>query len=339
MDGHPASTLVEKNRARFRPVAYRAVHRRGARKVSRYLSTQEVGKLRSSLKKHDMKVAYLMLTPIVVLLTIFVVIPLIYAMYVSFYQWSFYKESVFVGWQNFERVWNDSKFWGSIWVGIKFVFYTVPAGFILAFLFAHVVKSLQGKLGILVKTSIYVPNVVSGVVASIIFIFIYDYQGGLANYLISLLGFEHQAWTSDMRTAMLSIAIPAVWLGFGYTTLIMLAGLNDIPASYYEAAEIDGAGWWTKMFYITIPMMKNVFLFVVVTGTVGAIQQFDLPYMMTGGGPLNTTMTPNLFIFNHFRGDPYLGYTIASALLLFLIVGFISSLMFRAFSSDKAIDS
>lgn len=286
-----------------------------------------------------MKVAYLMLAPIIVLLTTFVVIPLIYAAYVSFYQWSFYKESVFVGWQNFERVWNDDKFWGSIWVGIKFVLYTVPAGFVLAFLFAHVVKSLQGKLGSLVKTAIYVPNVVSGVVASIIFIFIYDYQGGLANYLLGLLGFEHQAWTTDMRTAMLSISVPAIWLGFGYTTLIMLAGLNDIPTSYYEAAEIDGAGWLTKMIYITIPLMKNVFLFVAVTGTVGAIQQFDLPYMMTGGGPLNTTMTPNLFIFNHFRSDPYLGYTIASALLLFLIVGFISSLMFRVFSSEKAIDS
>lgn len=117
----------------------------------------------------------------------------------------------------------------------------------------------------------------------------------------------------------------------------MLAGLNDIPRSYYEAAVIDGANAFHKMIYITIPLLRNIFLYILVVGVTGAIQQFDLPYMMTGGGPLNETMTPNLFIYNHFTSDPYMGYTISAALLLFLMLGGISAIIFKLFNSKKRV--
>ena len=101
----------------------------------------------------------------------------------------------------------------------------------------------------------------SGIIASTIFTFIYAYQGGFANYIVGLFGGQDQAWLNDVRTALLSLAVPAVWLGFGIATLIMLAGLLDIPESYYEAAELEGAGSLRKMLSITLPLTKNVNFF------------------------------------------------------------------------------
>ncbi|WP_083676500.1 sugar ABC transporter permease [Paenibacillus sp. FSL H8-0548] len=286
----------------------------------------------------DNVTAFTMLIPIVVLLTIFVVIPFIYALYVSFYDWSFYQDSEFVGWSNFSNVLSDPLFMMSIETGLKFALFVVPAQMILAFFFAHVIRGMGTKLSGFIKTSIYIPTIISGIIASIIFVFIYDYNAGLANVIVNMFGVENQAWLADAKTALGSIAIPAVWLGFGITSLIMLAGLLDIPESYYEAADLEGAGSWTKMVYITIPLMKNVVLYLLIVGFTGAIQQFELPLVMTGGGPLNETTTPNLYIFNHFRNDLLVGHSIASALLLFVVLGSISAIIFKVLNSEKAVD-
>lgn len=290
-------------------------------------------KNRASL--NDKRVIIIMLAPLLILLSIFVVIPLIYAAVVSFYEWSFYQDSVFIGLENFRRVLVDPKFYSAILTGLKFALIVVPTQLILSFLFASAIKSMSKKVGGFMKTSIYVPNVISGVVASTIFIFIYDFDGGIANAIATKLGFEQIAWLSDIKLALGSIAVPAIWIGFGMTTLVMLAGLNDIPNEYYEAAELDSANWFQKTIYITLPMMKNVFLYLLVMGFTGAMQQFDLPFMMTNGGPVSSTMTPNLFIFNHFKSDPYMGYTIAAALILFVILGTISFVFFRVFNRKE----
>ena len=282
--------------------------------------------------------AYLLLSPIVVLLTIFVIIPFLYAFKVSFYNWSFYQESTFVGFQNFYMVLTDDLFIESIWVGLKFAFLVVPAMLILSFLFANIIKNMGSGFASFVKTSIYIPTIISGIVASVIFVFIFDYAGGLANYVLGLFGVEPKAWLADVATALPSIAAPAVWLGFGLTTLIMLAGLHDIPKSYYEAAELEGAGTFIKMWYITIPLMRNVILYLLVTGFTAQISQFELSLVMTGGGPLSATTTPNLYILNHFRNDVMVGNSIAASLLLFVVLGSISAIIFRVLNSEKAID-
>lgn len=288
--------------------------------------------------RYDNKIAYIMLLPILILLTVFVIIPFVYAVNVSFYDWSFYQDSVFVGLRNFSNVLTDPLFTKSILIGLRFALMVVPAQLLLAFLFAHVIKSLGKRLSGFVKTSIYIPTIISGIIASIVFAFIYDYNAGLANYFLELLGMEKVAWLADVRTALGSIAVPVIWLGFGITALIMLAGLLDIPESYYEAAELEGAGVFARMTRITLPLMKNVILYLLVVGFTGAIQQFELPLVMTGGGPIDETLTPNLYIFNHFKNDVLVGHSIASALLLFLVLGTISAIIFKVLNSDKAVD-
>ena len=289
-------------------------------------------------RRRDTGMAYIMLAPVLILLSIFVVWPAIQAVYLSFFDWSFYTESEFVGWKNFHDVLVDPKFWDAVVRGLQFVVMTVPASLILSFLVATLATSVSRRVSSVLKVSIYIPSVISGVIASITFVIIYDYSGGLLNALINLFGAPNQAWLGDPRWALGAIAVPAVWLGLGISTLIMIAAMLDIPESLYEAAELEGANWWQRTRFITIPQMKNVLLYLLVVGFVGSIQQFELPLVMTGGGPNGATELPNLFIFNHFRGDAYVGYSIAAALLLFVVLGSISSLIFRIVNSEKLVD-
>lgn len=286
----------------------------------------------------DNKTAYWFLLPVVVLLGIFVIWPAIYAGYLSFQDWSFYKEPEFVGIRNYANVLKDPLFLATIGRGFAFVFLTVPVMLVLAFFFASLVVAVSRRAASFLKVSIYIPTIISAVIASIIFVLIYNYSGGLLNAFLGIFGVEPIAWIGDPKWALVAIAVPAIWLGMGLTSLIMVAAMVDIPAEYYEAAAMEGANWGQKTAYITIPQMKNVVLYLLITGFVAAIQQFELPLVMTQGGPLDSTTLPNLFIFNHFRLDVNVGYSIAAALLLFVVLGTISALVFKFVNSERLVD-
>lgn len=297
------------------------------------------GSGRSGPRKYrDSKIAYVLLAPAVILLGIFVIWPAVYAGYLSFQDWSFYKDPAFVGWRNYRYVLTDPLFWAAIRRGFVFVVMTVPIMLVLAFLFANLVVSVSRRMASVLKVSIYIPTIISTVITSIIFALIYEYSGGLLNATLAALGIKPVAWIGDPKWALIAIAVPAIWLGIGLTALIMVAGMVDIPTEYYEAASLEGANWRQQMFYITLPQLKNISLYLLVTGFVAALQQLDIPLIMTKGGPLDSTTLPNLFIFNHFRNDVNVGYSIAAALLLFVVLGSVSALMFKFVNSEKLVD-
>ena len=293
---------------------------------------------RDRYRFRDNKVAYWFLAPVLILLGIFVIWPAIYAIFLSFQDWSFYKDPEFVGIKNFTNVLNDPLFWRSIGRGFVFVFLTVPPMLILAFFFASLVVSVSRRFASLLKVSIYIPTIISGVITSIIFVLIYDYSGGLLNWFLGRFGVEPIAWLGDPAWSLLAIAVPAIWLGMGLTSLIMVAAMVDIPTEYYEAAAMEGANWRQKTVFTTLPQMKNIILYLLITGFVAAIQQFELPLVMTQGGPLDSTTLPNLFIFNHFRNDINVGYSIAAALLLFVVLGTVSAVIFKFVNSERLVD-
>jgi len=293
---------------------------------------------RNRYRYRDGWVAYAMILPVVVLLGIFVVWPAVYAGYLSFHDWSFYKDPAFVGIRNYTNVLSDPLFWAAIKRGFLFVLLTVPVMLVLAFAFASLIVSVSKRLSSLLKVSIYLPTIISAVITSIIFVLIYDYSGGLLNWALGAFGMTPRAWIGDPAYALVAIAVPAIWLGMGLTTLIMVAAMVDIPQEFYEAASLEGADWWQKTRYITLPQMKNVTLYLLVTGFVAAIQQFELPLVMTNGGPLDSTTLPNLFIFTHFRNDTNAGYSIAAALVMFVVLGSISALVFKFVNSEKLVD-
>ncbi len=286
----------------------------------------------------DSKLAYVLILPAMVLLGIFVIWPAIYATFLSFQDWSFYKPPVFVGLKNYADVLADPLFLDAIVRGFIFVLLTVPPMLVLAFFFASLVVSVARRFAGVLKVSIYVPTIVSTVITSIIFVLIYDYSGGLLNWFLAQFGVAPTAWIGDPAWALVAIAVPAIWLGMGLTSLIMVAAMIDVPIEYYEAASMEGANWRQKTVYITLPQMKNVLLYLLVTGFVVAIQQLDLPLIMTNGGPVNATMLPNLFIFTHFRNDINVGYSIAAALLLFAVLGSVSAIIFRFVNSERLVD-
>ncbi|WP_223622805.1 carbohydrate ABC transporter permease [Microbacterium sp. EST19A] len=299
---------------------------------------REARQRQNRYKYRDNKTAYWFLVPLVVLLGIFVIWPAIYAGFLSFQDWSFYKDPEFVGIRNYANVLKDPLFIATIGRGFLFVVMTVPPMLILAFLFASLVVAVSRRAASVLKVSIYIPTIISAVITSIIFVLIYNYSGGLLNAFLGIFGIDPIAWIGDPKWALLAVAVPAIWLGMGLTSLIMVAAMVDIPTEYYEAAAMEGANWGQKTAYITIPQMKNVMLYLLITGFVAAIQQFELPLVMTQGGPLDSTTLPNLFIFNHFRNDVNVGYSIAAALLLFVVLGTISALVFKFVNSERLVD-
>ncbi|WP_341947276.1 sugar ABC transporter permease [Microbacterium sp. LWH11-1.2] len=299
---------------------------------------REIRQRQNRYKYRDNRTAYWFLVPLVVLLGIFVIWPAIYAGYLSFQDWSFYKDPEFVGIRNYANVLKDPLFIATIGRGFLFVLMTVPAMLVLAFLFASLVVAVSRRAASVLKVSIYIPTIISAVITSIIFVLIYNYSGGLLNAFLGIFGVDPIAWIGDPKWALLAVAVPAIWLGMGLTSLIMVAAMVDIPTEYYEAAAMEGANWGQKTAYITIPQMKNVVLYLLITGFVAAIQQFELPLVMTQGGPLDSTTLPNLFIFNHFRNDVNVGYSIAAALLLFVVLGTISALVFKFVNSERLVD-
>ena len=298
------------------------------------------GQGRSGALRRSNLTGWLMIAPMVVLLAIFVIYPLVYSFYLSTFELSFYKDPTFVGLDFYGYVLDSPRFWNAMWVGVRLAIFIVPMSMLISFLLASFIRAVGGRLAAVLKTTIYIPTVISAVVASIIFIFMYRAQGGLINGLLSSFDVGPFAFLSDTDLVLPAMAVPAIWLGIGIATLIMLAGMLDIPEEYYEAASIDGASFLQKTRYITLPLLKNVLLFVLVTGAIAAIQQFELPLVMTNGGPVDASMTPNLYIFDQFRDPtPYArSFSLTASLLLFLVLGAITALIFRLVRSDKAVD-
>lgn len=285
--------------------------------------------------------AYLMILPSFLFLGIFVLVPLFMALSRSFTDWQFYAQSKYVGFSNFAMVLKNQLFHIAIKNILGFVAIIVPIQLVSSFLFAHVLRDMSPKISAYTKTAIYVPTVIAGVVASVIFLFIFNYQGGILNWFIRQLGGKRVPFLAEPTLAKWSVSIATLWMGFGYNSLIMYAGLQNIPQNYYEAAEVDGANAWDKLVRITIPAMRNIFILLLIGMMAGTLQMFDLPYLMMNGtgGPVNSTLTPMIYIYNNFKSPDYtMGYTVAAALLLMLIIGALNSIIFTLIGSQKAQD-
>jgi multiple sugar transport system permease protein len=283
--------------------------------------------------------AYLMIAPMVLLLAVFVIYPLGYAVWLSGHRISFYKPAVWVGLDFYRYVLTDPRFWHSLRVGLTYSAIVVPTGLVLAVLLASFIKTLSTGIASVLKVTVYVPAVIASVLTANIFVLVYQ-DAGIANTIVGIFGIGPVAWLNDPSLALAAVAVPGVWLGFGISTLIVLAAMLDIPSSYYESAALDGANAFQTMRYITLPLLRNVFVFLGVTGFTISLQEFLLPLIMTTGGPVDRTLTPNLFIINSFRDStPYAtSFSLAAALLLFVVLGSISLLIFTAISSVKAVD-
>lgn len=281
--------------------------------------------------------AYLMLLPAFVLLTVFVILPLCMALVRAFEN---YETKEFVGFDNFVYILKTPSFLKSF-LNVFLMAVIIVAGMVvLSFFFAIILQKMNNRLGTAAKIVIYVPYLISGIVASIVFLFLTNYGGGLISSVLLSLGKEPISFATEGIWPYVSVIVPTLWLGFGYNTLVMFAGLLNIPKEYYEAAKMDGAKAGARLWYITLPNMKNYFVLIIINLVTANLQMMEVPYIMTGGGPNEKTLTPVLYLFNSFRdpGRPQ-NVTTAGALLIMLLIMAVNIVVFRLVRSEKSMDA
>ncbi|QEH70898.1 sugar ABC transporter permease [Cellulosilyticum sp. WCF-2] len=253
---------------------------------------------------------------------VFVIGPAIYSMFLSFQNYNMLKpdQATWTWFENYKEVIKDPAFHQALYNTFKYSIVVVPVQTILSLLLAMVAnQKIKGKT--FFRVAYYVPAVTSAVAAASIFMFLFNTKG-IANQFLGLFGFEAVSWFNDPKFALPLAMIMAIWSTVGSQMLIFLAGLQDIPEEVYEAADMDGAGPWTRFIQITVPMLSSKTMFVLVVGMIGTLQMFDQAFIISGGvgGPLGSTTTVVLYLYNKAFGENRLGYGSAVAMLLFVII-------------------
>jgi len=251
----------------------------------------------------------------------FVAFPLIFSFILIFHKWNIITPMEFVGTRNFERLFQDMQFFKAITNTVLFLGIHIPLQIIAALLLA-VFLNQKIKFRGFFRALFFLPVVVSGVVITILWMQLYSNETGLINLILHKLGFAGVPWINDPAYAMPSIAVMATWKNVGLYVVLFLVGLQNIPASLYEAAQTDGANEVQKFFHITIPGLNNSMILVVILSTIGGFSLFIEPFVMTAGGPLNSTLSAILYIYNQAFYFGHMGYaaTLGFAFAFFVLI-------------------
>lgn len=270
---------------------------------------------------------YFFLAPFFTLFGVFMVYPLFDSIRLSAYSVRGMRSETFVGFENIERLVADPLFWTALWNTAYFaagsLLLQLPVALVLALLLSN--ARLKGRY--LFRLSFFSPVLISGVFIAVIFYLLYDRRYGLVN---KVLGSEIQ-WLQDPDLVMPALVLAGVWRWAGFNMVYFLAGLQSIRQELYEAAAVDGAGPWQSFIHVTIPALKPVIAFVVITSMIGSFQLFDLPYVLTEGGPGNASMTMVMYLYKHGFEFINLGYAATIGWALAVIIGVISIIQVRFF--------
>jgi lactose/L-arabinose transport system permease protein len=237
----------------------------------------------------------------------------------------------FVGLKNFELLFKDKVFWQSMSNGVILFFLYVPIMTFLALVLAVILNSKRVRGFRFFRTLLFIPYIMNIVAAGFTFRLLLNQKYGLVNALLGIFHIPAVPWLESVWGGRISLCLLVIWAWLGYNMVIMLAGLQTIPGELTEAALIDGASAIQAFFYVTIPLMRPVILFSVVLSTMGSFNLFSEIYNLTGGGPINATITPVILIFDQAFGNFRLGYASAMSYLYFLILFVLTLLQFRYF--------
>ena len=287
--------------------------------------------------RREARAGYLFVLPDALGLAVFLGVPMVMAVVFGFYNISGFGQYTWVGLENYKALFEDDLLVQSIKVSLVYAGVFVPLVFVAGLGLALLIRDAFPGLG-LIRTAVFLPNVLSLVVVGLIWQFMLVDQRGIANVFLESIGMSGRSWLGDPDTALASLILVSVWVFAGYYMLIFLSGLKDIPGEYYEAARLDGASRVDSFRYITWPLLKRTSFFVFLTAIIAAVtgpQAFDLVSVMTGGGPANSTSTVIFYIFQQAIQFNAYGYAsaIASVVMVFLIV--ITGVMFAVTKGGK----
>jgi len=277
---------------------------------------------------------YLFISPFYILFLIFGVYPILFSLYLSFTEWKGLGPIKFVGLRNFELLLKDKVFWQSVTNGAILFFLYVPIMTLMALVLAVILNSKRVRGFRFFRTLLFIPYIMNIVAAGFTFRLMLNQKYGLVNMMLEIVNIAPVPWLESVWGGRISLCLLVIWAWLGYNMVIMLAGLQTIPGELTEAALIDGASSTQAFFYVTIPLMRPVILFSVVLSTMGSFNLFSEIYNLTGGGPINATITPVIVIFNQAFGNFRLGYASAMAYLYFIILFVLTLLQFRYFGQQ-----
>ena len=270
---------------------------------------------------------YLFILPWIIGLILFDAGPIFASLGLSFTNWSLLSAPQWVGLQNYTHMIADPLFHKALWNSIYFGVASVGLGMVTSFLLALLLN--QKVFGMsLFRTIFYLPSVVSGIAVAILWTNILHPDFGLINTALGWFGIKGPGWLASPQWAMPALILMSLW-GVGGSMVIYLAGLQSVPGHLYEAAEIDGAGWWRKFWNITVPMMSPVIFYNLIVGFIASIQNFVLVLIMTDGGPANATLVYGLYLYRNAFKFFNMGYASALAWVLLLVIMLITAAQFR----------
>jgi multiple sugar transport system permease protein len=273
-------------------------------------------------------IGYAFISPWVLGFLIFTAYPFLASVYFSFTRYDIVSTPVWVGLANYRNLLGDDPlFWKSLAVTFHYAFWSVPLGVVAGVGLALLLN--QNVRGIAVyRTLFFLPSIAPTVANAMVFLWLLNPEIGLVNGMLKGIGIEGPAWLQDTTWAPRSLILMSLW-GIGGSMVIYLAGLKDIPAHLYEAATIDGAGPLHRLRHVTLPMLTPVIFFNLVMGVIGAFQYFTEAYMMTQGGPEDSTLFYALYLFRRAWQYLDMGYASAMAWVLFVIVMGLTGFLFR----------
>lgn len=262
---------------------------------------------------------YLVISPYILHLLLFVLFPVVFSVILVFHKWNIISPMEYVGLDNFARLFADRLFWRSLWNTFIFIVIHIPLQIVVALSLAYFLNK-KLLMRSFFRASFFMPVVISGVVITILWQQLYGLESGVFNRSLIALGIERVEWLSNPKIAMISIAIMATWKNVGLYVILFLVGLQTVPKSFYEAAEVEGASPWQQFRYITIPAINPTMFMVVILSTIGGFSLFIEPYIMTDGGPMNSTLSAMLYIYKQAFGYYHMGYSATLSIFFALII-------------------
>lgn len=291
---------------------------------------QQWQRKRRSLLWSETRDAYLFLLPWIIGFLVFTAGPMLASLYISFTQWEIVTPSKWMGAAQYVKLFQDDRFYLSIYNTAYYVFIGVPLHLFLALLAALAMNlNLRGIR--IFRTLYYVPSITPVVANSILWLWIFHPQWGLANAFLNTLGLEGLYWLQDPKLSKPSFIIMSFW-SIGGQMVILLAALKGIPLSFYEAADIDGANIWQRFRHITLPLLTPALFFNLILAIIGAFQVFTQAFIMTEGGPSYSTLFYVLYLYRMAFENFRMGYASAMAWVLFVIILIFTLLQFRVSS-------
>lgn len=282
---------------------------------------------KNTLEKSRNRWGIVFILPQLISLICLGVIPIIIAFVLSFFDWNGFSAPVFSGIDNFKSVFTDPDTAIAIKNTLVYSIIYVPCSIVLALVLAILLDKAWGKM--FYRAVFFLPQVVTSVGIAVVWSWIYQPQFGILNMVLRFLGIEGREWLRDPSTAMGAVIVMSIWWGLGYNVVLFLAGLQNVPRTYLDAARIDGANEKQVFFRITIPLLSPTTLLVTITTMINAFQVFDQMFLLTSGGPAKKTYTMAIHIYQTAFKNYELGKASTAALILFVVVVTVSVIQFK----------